>query len=109
MLHPAGRALQEEGHDSQVALLGGQVQRQVALVVLHVHVRLELQQSLQRVEEAGPGRVVQDSEAGAVFQIRVGASQQQLPGDLRVPQLHHLKAENEEEKREAVGKCAPSP
>lgn len=93
--HPALPVPQQQLHHPRVSLPGRQVQGQVPLAVLHVHVGVELQQGLQSVQKPLPGHVVDDGEAGAVLQVGVGPVGQQPAGDFGVPELHHLRGQSE--------------
>lgn len=93
--HLALGARQQQLHHPHMPLLGRQVQGQVAVVVLNVNIGFELQQSLQSVQKPLPGYVVDDSEAGTVFQVGVGPVTEQPPGDFGVPEFHHLRKREE--------------
>lgn len=93
--HLALGTCQQQLHHPHMPLLGRQVQGQVAVVILNVNIGFELQQSLQSVQKALPGYVVDDSEAGTVFQVGVGPVTEQPPGDFGVPEFHHLRKREE--------------
>lgn len=103
--HLALGARQQQLHHPHVPLLGRQVQGQVAVVVLDVNVGFELQQSLQSVQKALPGYIVDDSEAGTVFQVGVRPVTEQPPGDFGVAEFHHL-GKREENWIPRVGVCS---
>lgn len=69
--HLALCALQQELHHPHMPLPGGQVQGQVALVILNVNISFKLQQSLQSVQKTLSGYIMNYSEASTVFQIGV--------------------------------------